>query len=93
MIDALQMQARWVAWLALTQLSLSALCIFAVRVEITRRIRIMLVGCAVWFALQGIDEVLAGNFFQTLWIEYPILLAGIVATHLYIKRHARSDSA
>lgn len=83
------MQTRWVAWLALTQLSLAALCIFAIRAKMVYKTQAMLVGCAIWFTLQGVDEVLAGNLFGTLWVEYPILLTGIIATHLHLKRHDR----
>ena len=40
-----------------------------------------------WFLLQGVGEVLMGNFFRSGLIEYPILVVYWVGTILYIKRY------
>ena len=84
-------QARWAVWLMLIHLSLSALCIFAIRAKRTKAVEVMLAGCAIWFALNGVDELLSGNLFGMVVVKYPILLAGMIATHYYIKRHDRSN--
>lgn len=85
------MQARWAVWLMLIHLSLSALCFFAIRVKRTMAVEVMLAGCALWFALNGVDELLSGNLFRMVVVKYPILLAGMIATHYYIKHHDRAS--
>lgn len=89
-ISGNDMQARWVVWLMLIHLSLSAMCFFVIRVKRTRAVEIMLAGCAIWFALNGVDELLSGNLFRMIWVKYPVLAVGIYATHRYIKRHDRA---
>lgn len=84
------MQARWVVWLVLTQLSLSALCIFAIRAKVTYGVQVRLAGCALWYVLQALDEAIAGNLWATQWIEYPALMVGIFGVHLYLRKYDRT---
>lgn len=52
------------------------------------RCRPVLVAGILWYVVQAVDELIAGNFFGAgLW-EYPILLALFAATP-YITRNER----
>lgn len=67
------MPANWIACLALAQLSFAGFAILAICAPRTRPVRAALIGATVWFVIQAIDQVVAGNFFRYgLW-EYPIL--------------------
>ena len=81
------MQTRWVWWIALMHVSLFGLCLMGALGKASRARSIMLVATGVWFLLQGVDEVLMGNFFRSGLIEYPILVVYWVGTILYIKRY------
>lgn len=80
-----ELSARWVGWLCCQQLSLAAMCAWVVWGP---RCRPVLVAGILWYIVQAVDELIAGNFFGAgLW-EYPILLALFAAT-LYITRNER----
>lgn len=85
------MQGRWVVWLAMIQLSLSAMCYVAYVVPRNYGSRVLLTASALWFAIQGLDEVIAGNIFPNGYVEYPILLAWFMLALYHIHRHERRE--
>ena len=40
---------------------------------------------------EAVDELLSGNLIGMVVVKYPILLAGMIATHYYIKRYDRAS--
>lgn len=87
------MQVRWVAWLAMTQLSLSVMCYVAYVLPRNYGTKVLLTASAIWFAIQGLDEVLAGNFFMNGLIEYPILLVWFVIALYHVHKHESNQRA
>lgn len=79
------MPANWVAWLAMTQGALAALCWVAYAWPRTWANRIIWRGCALWFITQAADELLAGNFFSMGRMEYVFLALLVVGTYIYIR--------
>lgn len=71
----LEMPARWVVWLAITQLSLAVLCIAIVRAPRNFYTRVIWMASASWFCLQTVDELMGGNFFPDGAAEYLIQAA------------------
>lgn len=82
-----EMQTRWVAWLALMHVSLFGMCVMGAVVRRNAANATMLIATGVWFLLQGVDEVLMGNFFRNGLIEYPILVVYWVGLLLYLRRY------
>ena len=81
------MQTRWVWWIALMHVSLFGLCVMGAAVRCNAANATMLISTGVWFLLQGVDEVLMGNFFRNGLIEYPILVVYWVGLLLYLRRY------
>ena len=81
------MQTRWVWWIALMHVSIFGLCLMGALGKASRARSIMLVATGAWFLLQGVDEVLMGNFFRNGLIEYPILVVYWVGLLLYLRRY------
>lgn len=80
---------QWRVWLALQQLSMAALCTLAFTLPRTKAVTTMLVATALWYAVQAVDELVAGNFFDMgLW-EYPLMAVYATAIALYLRRHDR----
>ena len=81
------MQTSWVAWLGLMHVSLFGLTVMGAVVRRNAANATMLISTGVWFLLQGVDEVLMGNFFRNGLIEYPILVVYWVGLLLYLRRY------
>ena len=81
------MQTRWVWWIALMHVSLFGLTVMGAVVRRNAANATMLIATGVWFLLQGVDEVLMGNFFRSGLIEYPILVVYWVGLLLYLRRY------
>ena len=81
------MQTRWVWWIALMHVSLFGMCVMGAVVRRNAANATMLISTGAWFLLQGVDEVLMGNFFSNGLIEYPILLAYWSGLLLYLRRY------
>ena len=85
--DGQQMNAPWVLWLALMQLSLAAWCLVVIKLPRIHGTKLLLTGAAVWYTLQAVDEVVEGNFFRAgLW-EYPVLVVYFGSLLYYIHTH------
>lgn len=85
------MQTRWVVWLALTHISIFGIAAVGAMWSREPGVWIMLLFTGVWFLLQGVDEVVAGNFFKDGYHEYPILLVLILLVGFIIKRYGGND--
>lgn len=80
-----EIPAQWAVWLCCQQLSLAGLCAW---LTWGSRSRPVLIAGILWFTIQAVDELVAGNFFGAgLW-EYPLLLA-LFGITIYITRHER----
>lgn len=86
------MPANWVAWLALQQASLAALCWVAYAWPRTKENRIIWRSAGLWFVTQAVDELWGGNFFSTDRVEYVFLALLVVGTLIYIRRHDTEKS-
>jgi hypothetical protein len=83
-----EISAQWVAWLCLQQLSMAGL---ALSMMIGRMPRYIAGAAVLWYMVQALDELVAGNFFHSgLW-EYPILVAWF-GSILYFLRHERTSA-
>lgn len=83
-----ELSAQWVGWLCAQQLSLAGLCAWAAWGP---RSRPVLVAGILWFIVQAVDELIAGNFFGAgLW-EYPILVTLFAATLYITSDEGRTD--
>lgn len=79
------MPADWVAYLVLTQVSFCGLCLLGAFARRTYATRIALISAGAWYALQGIDHLVAGNFFRMGHWEYAIQAAWVLAIYLYLR--------
>ena len=86
-----EMQTRWVVWLALTHVSIFGISAVGAMWSREPGVWIMLLFTGVWFLLQGVDEVVAGNFVKDGYHEYPILLGVILLVGFIIKRYGGND--
>lgn len=92
-ISGYEAQTRWILWLALTHVSIFGIALVGALWSREKGVPVMLVATGAWFLLQGVDEVVAGNFFKDGLHEYPILLAYIAGIGIYLKRYANSQRA
>lgn len=91
--NMLEPERAWPLWLALTQLCLAALCLLAAFGPRTYAMRASLVGAALWYFIQAIDERWAGNYFGAgLW-EYPILAAWALTIAIHVRHERRKGRA
>ena len=85
------MSAQWVASLSLTQFSIVALLLTFLSAPMTYGLRLSLKAAAVWYCLQGIDQIVAGNFFSNALVEYILLGAYWAAILLFIRHEGRTQ--
>lgn len=87
-VEKVEMTWQWVAWLCLQQVSMAGL---ALSVMIGRMPKYIAGAAVLWYMVQTLDELVAGNFFHSgLW-EYPILVAWF-GSILYFIRHERTSA-
>lgn len=74
--QSVEMPADWVAYLVLTQVSFCGLCLLGAFARRAYATRIALISAGAWYVIQGIDHLVAGNFFQMGHWEYAIQAGG-----------------
>lgn len=86
-------ERAWSWWLALTQLCSAALCLLAIYAPRIRAMSTILWAGALWYVVQGIDELVDGNYFGAgLW-EYPIMAAYLSGIYLHLRNEHRKGTS
>lgn len=77
----------WTAYLTLSQISMAALAMLAIRAPRTYPWRVTMVAAFLWYLTQALDEALAGNLFSNAALEYVVFSLYVAAITIHLRTH------
>jgi len=81
----------WVMWLVLTQASMMGLCFLAMKAPKSYAMSVCWAAAALWYAVQAVDEAMAGNLFSDTLAEYVVFLLYCTGIILHLRAHDTAE--